>query len=506
MSWFLIIISFIFFLLRLPSLFEPHWYGDEGIYQVVGMALNNGSLLYKDIWDNKPPLLYLLYALFQSDQFTVRFVSLIFGLLSLLVFFFLSKKLFAKPAGSKKIYFFTTSIFALLFALPILEGNIANAENFMLLPVLIAALLIIKGVTLSSVSKESTHKKNLFSYLIHNTYFLMLFSSGILLGLAFLFKIVAIFDFLALLIFLFIINLPLYKLDLSLQKEKKYFISFAQKASPFIVGFLIPILASAFYFWAKGAFFDFVRATFSSNIDYVGWQNKWIFPQGLLLLKTILLIMLVVLLVRKRGVLAKNTIFILLWFVFSLFNAFFAERPYTHYLLTLLPSFILMIGLIIWERKYKKPLIIIFIIAFILVIKNFNFYGKTTTYYQNFTSFILGQKSVSSYRSFFDKRTPIDYEIAMFVKSKIRKNDSIFVWGNNAQLYKMVERKPIGKYIVAYHVTGYKDGLTNTKEAIDSVKPRFIIIMPDQKPIPIVFTHYSERFNINRVTIYERFF
>ena len=176
---FLIISSFIFFLLRLPSLFEPYWYGDEGIYQVIGMAINNGSLLYKDIWDNKPPLLYLLYALFNSDQFAVRLVSLIFGLFSIFVFFFLSKKLFPPSSGGSKIvYFLTSSIFALLLGLPILEGNIANAENFMLLPILIAALLVVKADYLSSIPKVS------------------LFFAGILLGLAFLFKIVAIFDFL----------------------------------------------------------------------------------------------------------------------------------------------------------------------------------------------------------------------------------------------------------------------------------------------------------------------
>ena len=496
MSWFFIITLFLFFLLRLPSLFEPHWYGDEGIYQAIGMALNNGSLLYKDIWDNKPPLLYLVYALFHSDQFTVRLVSLIFGLLSVPVFFFLSKKLFSNLSGSRKIYYLTTSVFALLFALPILEGNIANAENFMLFPILIAALLVVKVITLSSTPQNPTHKKHPVLYLIHNTYYLILFSAGILLGLAFLFKIVAVFDFLAFLIFLFIVNHHR-KLDLSL---------FVRNTASLIFGFLLPIFIVVLYFAINGAFVDFLRATFSSNIGYVGWKNRFIIPQGLLLLKATLLVIAIIFIFKKRVKLDKKAIFILLWFVFSLFNAFFAERPYTHYLLTLLPSYVLMIGLIFWDKKYQKMITIFLFLAFVLILKNFNFYGKTTTYYQNFTSFILGQKSVSSYRAFFDKRTPIDYEIAMFVKSKIKKNDSIFVWGNNAQLYKMVERIPPGKYIVAYHMTSYKDGLTSTKKAIDTVKPRFIIIMPDQKPIPFALTHYSERLYINRASIYESFF
>ena len=142
--WFLLVVLFSFFLLRLPSLFEPYWYGDEGIYQVLGMGMNQGRILYRDIWDNKPPLLYMLYALFSSDQFTLRAVSLVFGLLSIIVFFFLAKKLFYSQSGGNKIAFFTTSIYSVLFGLPLLEGNIANSENFMLFPILLSGFLIVK--------------------------------------------------------------------------------------------------------------------------------------------------------------------------------------------------------------------------------------------------------------------------------------------------------------------------------------------------------------------------
>ena len=139
--WFLLITSFLFFLLRLPSLFEPYWYGDEGIYQVLGRAMNQHLLLYRDIWDNKPPLLYFVYSLFGSDQFWVRLFSLIIGLLTIIAFYILSKKLFEK----EKIIWVSTALFALLSGLPLLEGNIANAENFMLLPIITAGILVLKS-------------------------------------------------------------------------------------------------------------------------------------------------------------------------------------------------------------------------------------------------------------------------------------------------------------------------------------------------------------------------
>ena len=138
--WFLLGLSFLFFLLRLPSLFEPYWYGDEGIYEVIGVALRHGRLLYRDIWNNKPPLLYLIYAAFNGDQLYVKLASLLSGILALILFFYLAKKLFQNI----KLSLFLTTRPSQSFGIPLLEGNIANAENFMLPLSLVSALLILK--------------------------------------------------------------------------------------------------------------------------------------------------------------------------------------------------------------------------------------------------------------------------------------------------------------------------------------------------------------------------
>ena len=138
--------------LRFPSLFEPYWYGDEGVYQVVGTAIRQGRILYSEIWDNKPPILYLIYALFNGEQFYVRLASLIVGIGTIVVFYYLAIKIF------KNLYsiYFSTAFFALMFSLPVLEGNIANAENFMLLPVIGAFYYVVAS---SSTPIKSGSKK-----------------------------------------------------------------------------------------------------------------------------------------------------------------------------------------------------------------------------------------------------------------------------------------------------------------------------------------------------------
>ncbi len=170
-SFFLLLTVFTFMLLRIPSLIEPYWYGDEGIYQVIGMALRNGRLLYRDIWDNKPPLLYVLYSFVNGDLFSIRSLSLLAGIGAVVAQFFLSKNLFKKRLSQ----YLSTGVFALLFGLPLIEGNIANAENFMLLPITMAFYFI---------SRNTQRNKELVV-------------AGILLSISFLFKSVAVFDFAA---------------------------------------------------------------------------------------------------------------------------------------------------------------------------------------------------------------------------------------------------------------------------------------------------------------------
>ncbi len=481
--WFLLFTSFFFFLLRLPSLFEPYWYGDEGIYQVLGVAMNNGRLLYRDIWDNKPPLLYFVYSLFNSDQFYVRLFSLIVGLISVLAFFYLSKKLFKK----EKLVFWSTAIYAVLFGLPILEGNIANAENFMLLPTIIAAILILKSA----------------EYKIQNTKYKMLLLSGFLISLAFLFKIVAVFDFAAFFVFIVLSDETFYLKNLI--KIKGIFLEI-KKVSPFVISFFLPIFIIALFFFLNGSLSYFLKATFFANVGYVGYGNKLIIPQGFLILKLAVLALFCLFLYFKRKSFDTTTLFVLLWFAFSLFNAFFSQRPYTHYLLNLLPAFVLLLGFIFYNRRLQNLSFLIALLTFVVVIKNFWIYAKFPFYYANFIYYVAGNESVSSYQAFFDKGTPITYEIATFINANTAKGDSIFLWGNNAMVYKLTDKLPPGKYAVAYHITSYTDGVQNTKDALALKKPKFIVIMPNVGPIPFSLVNYKEKITIDNVLIYERVF
>jgi len=487
--WMVIGLVFSFFLLRLPSLFEPYWYGDEGIYETIGLAITKGRILYTEIWDNKPPLLYYTYALVHSNQFFVRCLSLIVGAASVVVFFLLARKLFVNRLAIGV----ATGVFTLLFGVPSFEGNIANAENFMLLPIIISGFFIY-----SLVKESSSHKRLLTGKLLG--------ISGLLLGIAFLYKIVAVFDFAAFFTFLVIAT---FGDQVSLKKVITYSQQFWRRFALFILCFSIPFLLSVLYFLLVGGLDEYFRAVFQSTVGYVGYKNAFIIPQGLLISKIILLVTFVLVLFFKRQKISPTTLFIFLWTGFSLFNCFFSQRPYTHYLLVLIPSFSLLIGQLVTVKK--TALIAHLVVVLALTITALNYFDhwsvkRTINYYSNFVSFISGEKSIDDYNSFFDKKTVRDNEIVNYINSHKKSVTSLFVWGNTAQIYPQTGTLPPGRFTVAYHISGIAKYEQETKEALTKNPPQFIVIMDDVSSYPYSMYNYSQTLRIQNATIYERIY
>src|SRR3990172_7191171 len=76
-------------ILRIPSFFEPYFYGDEMIYMTLGQGVRQGLTLYKDIHDNKPPLLYLTAAI-SENLFWFKTILAFWNLVTIVVFYKLS--------------------------------------------------------------------------------------------------------------------------------------------------------------------------------------------------------------------------------------------------------------------------------------------------------------------------------------------------------------------------------------------------------------------------------
>lgn len=445
--WLYLLFGLTFFL-RLPSLFEPFTYGDEGIYLTLGQALRKGFVFYRDIHDNKPPSLYLLAALANSFSY-YRLILFIWAFVTIFMFFRLASLLFPKR---KLMVIIPTALFAILTSLHTFEGNVANAENFMMLPTIAGFYLFLK---------KGGKKISWWLWLL----------IGGLFSLAALFKVPAAFDFAAL--FLLVIL-----------TSKKINRSLLSNSVLLVAGFLTPILATFVYYATKGALSQYLTAAFFQNLPYLSsWGMDKPQTVGLplpLICRGVLLLTIVTFLFVRRDKTSTETKLIILWFSFALFAALLSTRPYPHYLLQTIPALTLSFGLFFHKDKQKiVPLILsVGLIAAFLFFKFWHY--PNVSYYQNFYQFLLGTKTKDEYFAHFGNHTQALYQTAEFLKIHSQSHEKIFIWGTQPSLYALARRSPVGRYTTSYHIIDF-NGYQETMATLTQNLPRYIIVDQEEK-------------------------
>ena len=420
----LIISILTFFFLLFPALFEPLSYGDECIYMTLGNAFRKGLVFYRDIHDNKPPLLYLLAALSFGHFYLFRLFAIVANLLHFLVIYLFLEKITPK----KWLRLIASLLF--VFLMIIFEGRVSNGEIFMTLPFTFAVYLLF----------TSPRKNDLKWGMI----------LGVLASIGFLFKVPIAFDFLAVVFAFFF--LPLFPLGkqkiLSLKKNNTF--------KGILLGFVTPILLSIFYYSAKGAFTPYVRSALLQNIGYLSsWEGG---GHGLLIRGTILLFLTGAIVFFRKKISFPLALFSL-WFCFALFGALLSGRPYPHYLIEVTPPFVLLFATSI-EEFLKTKKIFAFVTlggaVFLFLFSYFHFHFwwyPQLPYYQNFLSFISRKINRRQYFAFWGNQVNRNYLLAKFIRESTTPKERIFVWGGEAAcIYALSQRLPPGRYTVNYHI------------------------------------------------------
>jgi hypothetical protein len=463
-TW-LFILLIIVFVLRIPSFFEPYSHSGEMLHLALGEAIKQGVPLYSGIYGNQPPLLYLMAAI-AENLFWFKAILTFWIIITIYIFWKLTEFLF--PSGSKtlkdqkvvnqKTQIVATCIFALLTTIPLLEGNVVNAELFMIGPTIAAFLILL--------SKRLTPKN--------------LFLSGVLFSTSTLFKATAFFDIPAI-IFLWITGTKVLKL-----KPLK---SIVKNSAYIFIGLATPIVLTLAWLFLQGAVIEYVTAAFLHNIVYPSWKISS--PQGVILTKNLsltirglIVLVALVFLFRERFRLSKSFIFATAWLLFSLFAVTLSGQPQTHHLIQSIAPFSILIAILFTQKTIEQVLVIIPLTLFFFIPFYYKYwYYPTLPYYEKFSRLVLGKYSKDQYFATFGPDVNRNYRISEFITPAVKRGEKIFVWGkDSSSIYTMTKRLPPGKYLSDHQIKN----LASDQETVSSLKndlPVFIILLPSSSEI-----------------------
>lgn len=461
--YFLPLLVFLFILLRLPSLFEPYWYGDEGIYLTIGQGLSRGLTLYRDIHDNKPPGLYYLAALGQT-VFGFRLL-LALCLIPTYYFFYRLARQFLTPRLSR----LSLLLFLILTSIPLFEGNIANAEIFMLLPT-------IWGI---------------YELYVHHRYLL----SGLLLGLAFTIKIPVGVEFAFLFLWLLVTNLKKVKLHIT-----HYLL--------LITGFVFPITLWGLYFALQGVFSEFLYSALLQNFGYISsWStgtHSGSVTSGGLVTRGIFILFFwgIIYLFYHFRKIKLPTLFLLGWFAATVFGALLSARPYPHYLIQTLPPLCLLIMLMFNSTLLPKITIVLSLLSLVFFFFQYRFYiYPVLSYYLNFYFH-------SNSKSYFNPDISSIYNISSYLASHTSPSEKIFIWGDEPYIYALSHRLPVSRYTVAYHVVDFRQYNYVISQFHTTLPSYVVYYLQPTRPFPqldqFLRTYYAPDQSIGRAIIFRR--
>lgn len=476
-AWIVGILALIL-VLRIPSFFEPYYYGDEMIYLTLGEGVRHGLSLYSGLHDNKPPLLYLTAAA-AGNLFWFKAILTFWLGLTIVAFWRLTETLFAKNTKLQKV---ATLVFALSTTLPLLEGNIVNAELFMIGFSILAFYILL--------AKRHSVKNLLLA--------------GSFFGIATLFKVPAAFD------------LPVIIAFWVITEGLKNWKEITKKSMFVFGGFLIPIALTFIWYFFTGHLPEYIKAAFMQNVGYVSSfrpqdvQKSFLVRNLPLLIRASFVAMgfIILWILNAKKKISTNFTFLTLWLIFSLFAVTLSERPYPHYLVQSVAPISILLAILLAGRSMSQIYVIVPLAIASFVPFYYHFYHYPTgAYYLRFIKFATGKINKSAYLSSFSPTVERNYKIADFLVKSSTPAQTVFMWDPDAPtVYALSRRFPPIKYVADYHIIDFSSK-SEVADALWTNPPKFIILSSDhpfEEIISLIKTNYVKVSDIENVSIWSK--
>ncbi len=447
---FLVICSIIICLVRYHTIHEP-FERDIGTYAVYGHELLSGKLLYIDLFDHKPPLVYVTYAFFEyifgyGDR-TIWLINVTFSIFTLIALYFIGLKL-NKLAG-----YLTALTWTILSGNIPLQANQPNVEVFL-------NTLLTASFALLIYNKNNSIKKNTIL--------------GLLLGISSLFKHIT---FVPIILFslLQILN------NDSTSSSKKLLSVLPISVVPVLLWF-----GTFGYYFVNGWLDNFIYAVFYFNMGYSGTIEAT--GETTSIVKNIIIGLKPTVLLTKRFI---SFIPFVLLFIMGLINGIISRKYYWYSLLVYTISVILMISIPgKWYPHYYQLWLPIFTIGSSWLLFEY-ITTNSVKKFQNFTIIILLFLSACvQFRFIF--WTPNDIsrikygntfvetkKTSEFINTILPASETFFQYGSDPILYYYAKRPlPTGITFMTFLDYGSHSDLT-TKTLLQDLSisaPELIVL------------------------------
>ncbi len=445
------------FIVRLQLLSVP-FERDEGGFAYIAYQMMQGQELYTDLYEIKPPLLYLTYALFISlfghSVESIHTGLLLFDVAYIMILFF-----FARAFFDKTVALVASATFSILSLSPNLLGFAAHATHFAILPGLGGVVLLVKAL-------KSEQKK-------------WFFWAGIAFGTAFLYKQQVIH---------FMLFGGIYTLFDFVRRKPVDWKNWLASEAILVAGSVTPYLLVLLFMATTGRFDDFWFYTFTwpsefataetganwtiftLQINNVLTNQEWLWylaPVGLIslfLVKTPL---------RWR-------FFVGLFTLFMCFSVATGFHFYQHYFVVLIPAVALLNGLFVRNVGVlvDKILKVNWGIAFPLVLFGLAWFQIIQNDKDYFTNPDADRILRKAYGTNPFPESPI---IGQFIQNNSQPADKIVVACSEPQIGFYAQRESVTGHAFAYPLVDGGSYMTKLQD-------EFIQDITEQQPEISVFT------------------
>jgi 4-amino-4-deoxy-L-arabinose transferase-like glycosyltransferase len=432
---------------------------DEGEYAYIAQMMLKGVPPYLSAYGMKLPGIYAVYALilavFGQTQTAIHLGLLMVNAAAILAVFLLTRRLFDSLAAVIAAAVYTV----MSLATPVL-GLSANAEHFVILPVLMGVILLTMPVERRSLP--------------------VIFVAALLFGMAFIIKQHGIF---------FAIFAALYLLYSDLRCSPIQWKKLIITQFVFAAAAAVPFALTCLILWQAGAFDKFWFWTFTYAGKYTTSITLRKAVENFLLqfrpvvnfaIPIWFFSLLGLLRVLLSGRLRKHLPFIfgLLIFSFLCVCPAFYFRP--HYFILLLPAVAVTAGagfsgFCDWAAGYKSGLRrnLIAILAGLVVV-GYSLFDQRTYLFD-------GNPIEVCRRIYWPNPFPESLQIAEFIRANSGADDTIAVIGSEPQIYFYSGRCAATHYIYTYPLMEVHDYAAEMQDEmiqeIESAKPQFLVLV-----------------------------